>query len=68
MGWGSRRSVSSYMSNHIGSFGASMEAQCRSLFMGGVTHRFPDLAFGMLEGGVSWGHAVRGLRRHPDRG
>ncbi len=54
MGWGSRRSVSSYMSNHIGSFGASMEAQCRSLFMGGVTHRFPDLAFGMLEGGVSW--------------
>jgi len=54
MGWGSRRSVSSYMSNHIGSFGASMEAQCRSLFMGGVTHRFPELAFGLLEGGVSW--------------
>ncbi len=54
MGWGSRRSVSNYMSNHIGSFGASMEAQCRSLFMGGVTHRFPELAFGLLEGGVSW--------------
>jgi predicted TIM-barrel fold metal-dependent hydrolase len=54
MGWGSRRSVSSYMANHIGSFGASMEAQCRSLFMGGVTHRFPELAFGLLEGGVSW--------------
>jgi predicted TIM-barrel fold metal-dependent hydrolase len=54
MGWGSRRSPSSYMSNHIGSFGASMEAQCRSLFMGGVTHRFPELAFGLLEGGVSW--------------
>jgi len=54
MGWGSRRSVSSYMANHIGSFGASMEAQCRSLFMGGVTHRFPQLAFGLLEGGVSW--------------
>jgi hypothetical protein len=42
------------MANHIGSFGASMEAQCRSLFMGGVTHRFPQLAFGLLEGGVSW--------------
>jgi predicted TIM-barrel fold metal-dependent hydrolase len=54
MGWGSRRSVSNYMSNHLGSFAASMEAQCRSLFMGGVTHRFPELAFGMLEGGVSY--------------
>ena len=54
MGWGSRRSISNYMSNHIGSFAASMEAQCRSLFMGGVTHRFPELAFGLLEGGVSW--------------
>lgn len=54
MGWGSRRSVSSYMANHIGSFGASMEATCRSLFFGGVPHRFPQLAFGLLEGGVSW--------------
>jgi predicted TIM-barrel fold metal-dependent hydrolase len=54
MGWGSRRSVSNYMANHIGSFAASMEAQCRALFMGGVTHRFPELAFGLLEGGVSW--------------
>jgi predicted TIM-barrel fold metal-dependent hydrolase len=54
MGWGSRRSVSNYMANHIGSFGASMEAQCRALFMGGVTHRFPELSFGLLEGGVSW--------------
>jgi hypothetical protein len=54
MGWGSRRSVSNYMANHLGSFGASMEAQCRSLFMGGVTRRFPELAFGLLEGGVSW--------------
>ncbi len=54
MGWGSRRSVSSYMANHIGSFAASMEAQCRALFLGGVTRRFPELAFGLLEGGVSW--------------
>lgn len=54
MGWGSRRSTSSYVSNHIGSFGASMEALCRSLFLGGVTRRFPELSFGMLEGGVAW--------------
>jgi predicted TIM-barrel fold metal-dependent hydrolase len=54
MGWGSRRSVSNYMANHLGSFAASMEAQCRALFLGGVTHRFPELAFGLLEGGVSW--------------
>jgi predicted TIM-barrel fold metal-dependent hydrolase len=54
MGWGSRRSVSSYMYNHIGSFGASMEALCKSLFLGGVTRRFPGLAFGLLEGGVGW--------------
>ena len=55
MGWGSRRSVSNYVSNHIGSFGVSMEAFCRSIFMGGVTRRFPELSFGLLEGGVAWG-------------
>ena len=44
MGWGSRRSVSSYMYNHIGSFAASMEAFCKSLFLGGVTRRFPSSA------------------------
>ncbi|MCH2169827.1 amidohydrolase [Myxococcota bacterium] len=53
-GWGSRRSISSYMYNHIGSFAASMEAICKSLFMGGVTRRFPELSFGLLEGGVGW--------------
>jgi predicted TIM-barrel fold metal-dependent hydrolase len=55
MGWGSRRSPTSYVSNHIGSFGVSMEAFCRSIFLGGVTRRFPELAFGLLEGGVAWG-------------
>jgi predicted TIM-barrel fold metal-dependent hydrolase len=58
MGWGSRRSISSYMYNHIGSFGASMEAFCKALFLGGVTRRFPGLAFGLLEGGVSWACAL----------
>ena len=54
MGWGSRRSTSSYVANHIGSFAASMEALCRSLFLGGVTRRFPEISFGLLEGGVGW--------------
>ena len=64
MGWGSRRSISSYMYNHIGSFAASMEAFCKSLFLGGVTRRFPGLAFGLLEGGVAWACALlRGPRR-----
>ena len=31
-----------------------MEAVCKSLFLGGVTRRFPSLSFGLLEGGVSW--------------
>jgi predicted TIM-barrel fold metal-dependent hydrolase len=54
MGWGSRRSISSYMYNHVGSFAASMEAFCKALFLGGVTRRFPRLAFGLLEGGVGF--------------
>ena len=54
MGWGSRRSVSSYMYNHMGSFAASMDDLCKSLFLGGVTRRFPELGFGLLEGGVGW--------------
>jgi predicted TIM-barrel fold metal-dependent hydrolase len=58
MGWGSRRSVSSYMYNHIGSFAASMDAFCKALFLGGVTRRFPTLSFGLLEGGVAWACAL----------
>lgn len=54
MGWGSRQSPSNYMYNHIGSFGAAMEATCKSLYMAGITQRFPQLSFGMLEGGVGW--------------
>jgi len=53
-GWGSRRSVSNYMFNHIGHFGAAGEAMCKALFFGGVTRRFPSLKFAFLEGGVSW--------------
>lgn len=53
-GWGSRRSPSSYVYNHIGSFAASGEAVCKGLFLGGVTRRFPDLDFALMEGGVGY--------------
>ena len=53
-GWGSRRSPSSYVYNHIGSFAASGEAICKSLFLGGVTRRHPSLCFALLEGGVGY--------------
>ena len=54
MGWGSRRSISNYMFNHIGHFAASGEAICKAVFFGGVTRRFPELRFAFLEGGVGW--------------
>jgi hypothetical protein len=48
------RSVSSYVYNHIGGLATSHESLCKSLFLGGVTRRFPELRFGFLEGGVAW--------------
>ena len=55
MGIGSRRSPSSYVHNHIGHFAAAAEGTCRSLFLGGVTRRFPELKLAFLEGGAAWG-------------
>lgn len=49
-----RASISNFTYNHIGHFAQSAEAVCKSLFMGGVTRRFPDLNFGFLEGGAAW--------------
>tara|TARA_R110000787_G_scaffold103318_2_gene209871 strand:+ start:1900 stop:3342 length:1443 start_codon:yes stop_codon:yes gene_type:complete len=57
-GWGTRNSVNNYMFNHIGNFAAAGEGFCRSLIMGGVTRRFPDLKFAFLEGGVGWATAL----------
>jgi len=54
MGWGSHRSISNYMYNHLGHFADSGVAMCKALFMGGVTRRFPTLRFAFLEGGVGW--------------
>jgi len=47
-------SPSNYIHNSLGSFGQGSEFFCRSLFMGGVTHRFPTLKYAFLEGGTAW--------------
>jgi len=52
--FGLRNSPSSFVYNHIGHFAAASEAVCKALLLGGVTHRFPNLRFGFLEGGVGW--------------
>jgi len=57
-GWGTRQSFTNYTFNHIGSFAASAEAVCKSLLMGGVPKRFPDLTFAFLEGGITWACAL----------
>ena len=55
LGWQNRNSISSYVYNHVGMLGESGHAVAKSLFLGGVTRRFPDLNFAFLEGGVTWG-------------
>jgi predicted TIM-barrel fold metal-dependent hydrolase len=52
--WGTRSSISNYTHNHLGMFGAAGEALCKSLFLAGVTFRFPELQVALLEGGASW--------------
>jgi len=53
-GWGSRTSSSNFVFNHVGHFATAQEAACRSIVMGGVAMRFPELRFSFLEGGVAW--------------
>lgn len=55
MGMDDRRSMSNYMYNHIGHFAAAGEVLCKSLLMGGVTRRFPELKIALLEGGAAHG-------------
>jgi predicted TIM-barrel fold metal-dependent hydrolase len=52
-GWGSRTSISNYVYNHVGHFASSADAVCKSLFLGGVTRRFPQMKFSFLEGGLA---------------
>jgi hypothetical protein len=48
------RSMSNFCFNHIGNMALQQHGICKSLLMGGVTRRFPDLQFGFLECGVGW--------------
>jgi predicted TIM-barrel fold metal-dependent hydrolase len=52
IGFSDRASVSNFVYNQIGHFAASGGALAKSLFLGGVTRRFPDLRIALLEGGV----------------
>jgi predicted TIM-barrel fold metal-dependent hydrolase len=49
-----RNSPTNYVYNRLGDFGVAGEHACRSLFLGGVTRRFPTLKVAFLEGGVAW--------------
>lgn len=53
-GIGFRRSPTNYTFNHAGNFAEASDILCRSLFLGGVTRRFPTLKFQFLECGVGW--------------
>lgn len=52
VGW--RRSPSNYIFNQTTCFADAGEVLCRSLFLGGVTRRFPSLKFQFLECGAGW--------------
>lgn len=52
------RSISSYVSNHLSMLGEGQQALAKSLFLGGVTRRFPGMNFAFLEGGVAWAAAL----------
>ncbi len=49
-----RRSPTNSMFNHIGGHAYQQGELCRSLVMGGVATRFPNLSFGFLECGAGW--------------
>lgn len=54
MGWEGRTSVDNFTFNHIGHFAGASHVFAKALVLGGVLQRFPQLRFGMLEGGVAW--------------
>jgi predicted TIM-barrel fold metal-dependent hydrolase len=53
-GGSTRNSPSSFVFNHIGAFASGSEFLCRSVFLGGVPFRFPDIRFQFLEGNSAW--------------
>jgi hypothetical protein len=52
------RSISNYVYNHVNGLAAAHESLAKSLFLAGVTNRFPTLRVGFLEGGVAWACAL----------
>src|SRR3954470_12956197 len=52
------RSISSYVFNHLSMLAEGQQSLAKSLFLGGVTKRFPDMNFAFLEGGVAWAAAL----------
>ena len=48
------RSPSSYVFNHLSMLAEGQQSLAKSLFLGGVPRRFPNLRFAFLEGGVAW--------------
>jgi predicted TIM-barrel fold metal-dependent hydrolase len=55
IGASDRASVSNFVFNQIGHFAAAGGALAKSLFLGGVTERFPRLRLALLEGGAAIG-------------
>ena len=55
IGASDRASVSNFVFNQVGHFAAAGGALAKSLFLGGVTARFPDLRLALLEGGAAVG-------------
>src|SRR5262245_21430812 len=55
IGASDRASVSNFVFNQIGHFAAAGGALAKSLFLGGVTTRFPRLRLALLEGGAAVG-------------
>jgi predicted TIM-barrel fold metal-dependent hydrolase len=51
-------SISNHVYNHVGHFASAATATCKSLFLGGVSQRFPELRFLFLEGGVGWARSL----------
>jgi predicted TIM-barrel fold metal-dependent hydrolase len=52
------RSISSYVFNHLSMLAEGQQSLAKSLFLGGVTRRFPAMNFAFLEGGVAWAAAL----------
>jgi predicted TIM-barrel fold metal-dependent hydrolase len=52
------RSPTSYVFNHLSMLAEGQQSLAKSLFLGGVTRRFPGMNFVFLEGGVAWAAAL----------